>query len=197
VGRIAEVVAVDADGNTRCRLGGPNDLTADHFADSGDDCPPLAGDFVALDDGPGTGTKQATGYHDPSATTARQAAPGEKRIYSRAAPGTLAATVWLKADGTVLVKNHLAAGGGELFIGLDGVVNLGEQSAADFVALSEKVKTELQSLSDRLAVFEQAFGAWVPVPMDGGGALATAYAAASAAVGPAPGSVAAEKAKAT
>lgn len=131
VSRIAEVSAVEADGNVKCDLGGDDALIADHFADGGDDCPPLAGDFVALDDGPGTGTKQATGYHDPSDVTARQAAPGEKRIYSRAGPGVLAATLWLKADGTIVIQSELAPAGGTFEIGVDGVVTINGDAQID------------------------------------------------------------------
>ncbi len=110
MGRIAHVVAVEENGDVRCDLNEGDPLTADHFGDGGDDSPPLAGDFVALTEGSGTGNEQATGYHDP--VNASQAAPGEKRIYGRSPAGVLAATVWLKGDGTILIRSELAPTGG-------------------------------------------------------------------------------------
>jgi hypothetical protein len=81
---------------------GGSSVRAEHFADPGDDSFPLPGDAVAIEPGVGTGTEQATGYNDPK--TPRKAAGGEKRIYSRKPTGELAAELWLKGDGTVVLK---------------------------------------------------------------------------------------------
>lgn len=88
-------------------LGGGDLVTAQHFADCGDDSQPFPGDFVATNEAPGHGNEQVTGYIDPLVT--QEAGPGEKRIYSRSAPGVVAAVIWLKADGTVVVTNELGA----------------------------------------------------------------------------------------
>jgi len=72
----------------------------------------------------------------------------------------------------------------------------GAAAAADFVALATNVTTELQALSDRIAVFERVFAAWTPVPNDGGAALKTAYGADPGTPGAAPGSVASSNLKA-
>lgn len=110
---VAEILAferiADEDGrasDVKSDLGGRT-ITATHFADPGDDSRPLPTDFVALSSAPGAGVKQAVGYLDPKTEPA--AGPGEKRIYSRSGPGTVAAVVWLKNDGTVVIEN--AAGG--------------------------------------------------------------------------------------
>jgi hypothetical protein len=79
--------------------GGGATVSAQHFGPSGDDAPPLPGDFAALEDSPGAGGKQISGYHDPN--NASKAADGEKRIYARNAAGIVVAEVWLKADGSV------------------------------------------------------------------------------------------------
>lgn len=100
--------------------GGGNNLTAQHFADAGDDSQPLPDDFAALDDAPGAGAVQTVGYFDPKNTG--KAMPGEKRIYSRQTDGTQAAHVWCKNDGTVVIEAIL--GGGKVEIGTDGVIDL-------------------------------------------------------------------------
>lgn len=83
--------------------GGKDTLTAGHFAAPGDDSFPLADDVVYVGDDVGTGTGQILGYQDPK--TAPKALAGEKRIYSRSGPGVIAAEIWLKADGSIVVKS--------------------------------------------------------------------------------------------
>lgn len=83
--------------------GGSDTLTAGHFAPPGDDAQPLAGDVAYVGEDRGAGAAQIAGYQDPK--TPPLAAAGEKRIYSRSGPGTVAAEVWLKANGAVLIVN--------------------------------------------------------------------------------------------
>lgn len=122
-GRVATVLGVEDDGNVKVDVGGGDDLIADSFADGGDDSPPLAGDVAALNDGPETGTQQTTGFDDDLAGVA---APGEKRVYGRTPEGLLAAEIWLKGDGTVVVRSALAAAGGVLEIAPSGVVTVND-----------------------------------------------------------------------
>ena len=84
----------------------PNDgetLTAAHFADSGDDSPPLPGDTVALEDSTGAGAEQVSGYIDP--LNAGVALPGEKRIYARDEDGNIVAEIHIKRSGSILIEN--------------------------------------------------------------------------------------------
>lgn len=81
---------------------------AEHFANSGDDAPPLKGDFAALSDAPGKGSQRVAGYVDPK--NKGKALAGEKRIYARAPDGSVAAEIWIHGDGLVEIT-ALAAGG--------------------------------------------------------------------------------------
>jgi len=128
MGRIAEVLSVERtttpEGapvvNVVMDPGGGANVTAEHFADSGDDSPPLAGDFAALEPSAGTGTSRVTGYADTK--NASKAKDGEKRLYSRKPDGTPAAEIWAKADGTVVIQGLL--GGGKLELGTDGTFDI-------------------------------------------------------------------------
>jgi hypothetical protein len=82
--------------------GGGGLVTAQHFADAGDDSLPLPGDFVALDESAGKGAEKTSGYVDP--VTPKKAAPGGKRIYSRTAPHVVAAELHLHPDGTATLE---------------------------------------------------------------------------------------------
>lgn len=106
--RIGEVLASrrvhDEDGHgldVQCDPGGGANVTAPVFAPPGTDAAPLPGDWVALEDSPGTGAEQATGFADTKLEG--KAKPGEHRIYARRADGTLAIELWLKADGTLVI----------------------------------------------------------------------------------------------
>lgn len=87
--------------------GGGDTITAGHFSAPGDDSQPLPGDivFVAEDEGQGNG--QIVGYQD--AKTSPVAAGGERRLYARRGPGVVSCEVWLKADGTLTLKNDLGS----------------------------------------------------------------------------------------
>jgi hypothetical protein len=109
VARVAKVISYTRDTDERgnvaevkCDLGG-NTVTAEHYAPPGDDAYPLPGDFVLLVPGDGTGNWLAQGFMDPQ--LAGEAAAGERIIYSRSAPGVMAAKLHLKADGTVEISN--------------------------------------------------------------------------------------------
>lgn len=97
------VVAGAQTPEAKLTAGGDETLTAGHFSSPGDDAHPLPGDVVFVSDDEGQGNGQIVGYQDPK--TSPVAAAGEKRIYARSAPGVVAAEVWLKADGTLLLKN--------------------------------------------------------------------------------------------
>lgn len=94
-------------------------LRGQHFGAPGDDAVPLAGDYVYSGRAPRTGEWAALGYLDSVSTPT--ATPGERRIYSRSGPGEMAAEVWLRADGTIHVRN--GSGSIELQSGGDVVIN--------------------------------------------------------------------------
>jgi len=127
MGRVAKLlsfVRVDRNGakisDVKGDPGGGANVTAEHYAAPGDDSVPLAGDYFATVDGPGTGREQAVGYLDP--TNSPKAQPGDKRIYARD-PGTggVVAELWLKNTGDVVCSN--ASGSFELQPGGTIVLN--------------------------------------------------------------------------
>lgn len=121
---VAEVKAFERgdDGPTvKVDRGGGDNATVDHYEPSGSDSQPLPGDTVALGEDAEAGTEYAAGYHD---TTTKKAGPGEKRIYGRTPGGQVAAEVWCKADGTVVITNLLAPAGGAVEVGADGTITL-------------------------------------------------------------------------
>lgn len=84
--------------------GGTPNVTAEHFSAPGDDSHPLPGDYVALNDGSGTGREDALGYldtlNDPKALA------GDKRIYARDSAGVAVVDVWLKNTGEAITANE-------------------------------------------------------------------------------------------
>ncbi len=107
--------------------GGGDAVTAYHFAPPGDDSQPLPGDLAYLGDDEGAGNAQILGYQDPR--NAGVAGRGEKRSYARSAAGALACEVWLKADGTIVVKNavvtlQLAASGAASVSNSNGSIDI-------------------------------------------------------------------------
>src|SRR5688500_13212181 len=99
-------------------MGGGDALTAPHFANAGDDSPPLPGDYAVLVDASGAGAMNAVGYAD--VRNVGEAEPGEKRIYARDADGAPAVSLWLKGDGTLVITN----GSGTFEMAEDGVVTI-------------------------------------------------------------------------
>lgn len=106
--------------------GGEDTGTAFHFAPPGTDAHPLPADVVYLGDDIGAGVAQALGYQDPK--NAGVAGAGEHRIYARAADGSLVAELWLKADGSILVRSVL--GGSSAELGADGAIALANATGA-------------------------------------------------------------------
>lgn len=109
MGRVAEVLATTRRVirgipvlSTKLSRGGNLNTTADHFGPSGDDSPPLPGDYASIVEGPGSGQGQVTGYHDTR--NEGQAIPGEKRLYARDEDGGIVGTIWLKRDGTIRIE---------------------------------------------------------------------------------------------
>lgn len=100
--------------------GGNDTVSGFHFAPPGTDAAPLPGDVGYLGDDLGAGNAQAVGYQDPK--NAGVAVPGEHRIYARSAAGELVAELWLKADGSILVRSVLASSSAEL--AADGSITL-------------------------------------------------------------------------
>jgi hypothetical protein len=94
---------------------GEETLTALALGPPGDDSPPLPGDLAYLGDDAGAGAAQALGYQDPE--TPGEAEPGEKRLYSRSGPGVVAASVFLKRDGAIVIES---TGGASLTLAADG-----------------------------------------------------------------------------
>lgn len=130
------VIAGEQTPEVRFDRDGDDTGSAHHFGAPGDDAPPLAGDVVYVGDDAGRGVVEALGYQDPM--VAGTAEVGERRIYSRAAPGVVIAEVWLKRDGAIIAKTPagelaLAADGalvaktpaGELSLGVDGSARIG------------------------------------------------------------------------
>lgn len=88
--------------------GGGANITAQHFAPTGDDAHPLPDDYAATMSVPRTGSEVAIGYIDPK--NEQKAQPGDKRIYARdPEDGSTVVEVWLKNDGTALVSNAEAS----------------------------------------------------------------------------------------
>lgn len=123
-------------GVAKVNPGGGANITAQHFADSGDDSYPLPGDYAAMIDTPRTGSAASIGYVDLA--NEPKAKPGEKRIYARDSnTGQTVLEMWLQNDGkltvlnnntelTILPSGSIRGGNGNGFFELqdDGVFNV-------------------------------------------------------------------------
>lgn len=155
MGLITEILGVtrtDEDGapveDIQIDGGGGANVTARHVAPPGDDSPPLAGDKAFVVEGPQTGSEVAVGYLDG---TAKQAAPGEKRIYARDSSGNPVMVVWLRQSGG-------ANDGPSIELGID---------PSDFVALASRVLEELESIKSDLESLSTAVSSHThPVSVD-------------------------------
>ena len=112
---MAEVVSVEGVESTpegvvlSCDAGGGPLVSADHYGPSGDDSPPLPGDFASVEDArTGGGHKLVLGYHDPN--NASKAANGEVRRYARASSGAVTCEFWLKGNGDVEITSIKTGG---------------------------------------------------------------------------------------
>lgn len=111
MGRIARVLSFERVTRNGAKVtdvkvdpGGGAIITAEHFATPGDDSHPLPGDYVFIEDAPGSGRASVIGYLDPLNTPKAQ--PGDKRIYARDADtGAVVVEVWLQNDGTGTLSN--------------------------------------------------------------------------------------------
>ena len=120
-GKAAKVERFQRDGadeTVQIDTGGKATQEAEHFAPTGDDSPPLPGDYAATVPGSGKGGLQVTGYSDPDNT--RVAAAGEKRIYSRDSDGNVIGWIWIKGDGAIEGGNDNAT----VTISPDGTVTI-------------------------------------------------------------------------
>lgn len=86
--------------------GGGANVTAQHFADSGDDSQPLPGDYSVTVDTPRTGSVASVGHFDP--VNEAKSKPGEKRIYARDPnTGETVLEMWLENDGKLTILNDV------------------------------------------------------------------------------------------
>jgi len=99
--------------------GGGANITAQHFADPGDDSFPLLTDYAMNIDVSGSGNEAVAGYLDPINTP--KATAGDKRIYARDAnSGAVVVEVWLKSDSSAIISNS----NGTMTLQADGTVNI-------------------------------------------------------------------------
>lgn len=104
LGPVTEVKRTDDGIEVRVDEGGDRIGLAHHLAPPGIDAPPIAGvDYAGTAPAPGSGAEQVVGYHDPKNDSV--AADGEFRAYGRDPSGKIVNEVWLKGDGSVLIKN--------------------------------------------------------------------------------------------
>ena len=83
--------------------GGNPNITAEHFADSGDDSYPMPDDYAFISESNGTGRGAAVGYVDVK--NDQKALLGEKRIYARDQDGNMVVEQWLKNTGESTLDN--------------------------------------------------------------------------------------------
>lgn len=84
--------------------GGKDYTTGVLFRCPGDDSKPIAGvDYAITSSHPGDEGQAIVGFVDP--LNASETAEGEVRRYSRDGSGAVAAEIYLKSDGTIVIKN--------------------------------------------------------------------------------------------
>jgi phage gp45-like len=123
IARIVSVAKTTRDGVTRLiakvAASGGQVREVNHVSPAGDDSRPLHGDtVVATTTHAVTGALIVVGYNDP--VNEPVAGPGEKRIYSRDADGSIVAQFHLKNDGSIVVSND----SGELEMATNGDVTI-------------------------------------------------------------------------
>ena len=97
---------------------GGSNITGEHFADSGNDSPPLPDDTAVTVGIQRNGGQVPVGYIDTK--NAGVAVPGEARIYGRDNAGIKINEIYLKADGSILIANFFS--GSEIELKADGAV---------------------------------------------------------------------------
>lgn len=147
--------------------GGKDLTTAPHFGAPGDDSKPLPGDTAVTVETQGSGEEVVVGYLDEK--NAGIAKDGERRIYARDSDGVVVAEVYIKADGSVLVKNDK----GYHEIKADGIIEMNGSADnavafADLEVAFEKLKAECttnySAILTSIAAIVTAF-AVSPVPI--------------------------------
>ena len=99
--------------------GGGVNITAQHFADAGDDSFPLKTDYAISVGVEGSGKEVVVGYLDPINTP--KAGAGDKRIFARDADsGAVVVEVWLKSDSSAIISNS----NGSMELQAGGTVNI-------------------------------------------------------------------------
>jgi len=144
VRKVATVVSFerDSDGEwVHVDLGGGNTTRAQWITPGGDDCPPQAGDSVALIPNEGKGTYQAIGTTD---ATTKEASSGGKRLYARDENGLVVGYVWAKTDGSIQAGNANAM----IQISPAGVISL----LGDDVRLCNDAGRKVACLGDAVVV---------------------------------------------
>lgn len=112
----------------KCDFGGGETVTAEYYPPPGLFCEPLDGDTVLLEQGRGTGEWFATGFIDPSLeplTSER----GESVVYSRSAPGVVAAKILLLTDGSIVINDEVTISASGAITTTDDISTDGEVSA--------------------------------------------------------------------
>lgn len=127
----------------RADTGGKYTITGDLYQPAGDDTAPRPDDWVAMVKGV-DGRHHVVGVLDPKNTNT--AASGERRLYSRKADGSVAASVHLKKDGEVEVKNDAA----DFTVKPDGQVEM-KNSAGGFIRLLPDGSVSINGVTISLA----------------------------------------------
>lgn len=105
--------------DVKTNAGGGANITAQHFANAGDDSFPLLTDYALSVGVEGSGKEATAGYLDP--VNPPKATAGEKRIYARDAnTGLVVVEVWLKSDSSAIISNE----NGTITLQADGEVNI-------------------------------------------------------------------------
>lgn len=87
-------------------LGGGDTEASEFYTGVGDDSQPLTGDYLFTINQHGGKKSIAVAYLDPKLSPVAE--PGDKRIYSRSADGSVVASVWLKNTGEMVFENEKA-----------------------------------------------------------------------------------------
>ena len=158
--------------------GEPDGGAMDHYGPSGDDSPPLVGDWAlcVAEDGRSEELVVAA-YSDETTRTAK---PGEVRRYARnASSGEIVGEIHLKGDGEIRIAQ---ANGPNIVIAPSGEITLSNGPATVTVATDGSIKLSGSSVSldqgaalgQFLQVLHTNMTTWAPVPNDGGAALKAA-----------------------
>lgn len=131
IGRVIEflrtTVGSASVSDVKVNPGSGSNLTATHFQPAGTDAPPLAADYAFLVQLPGSSRYVVIGFLDPD--NEGTASPGENRLYAR------------DSDGNVVVTLRLAN---------DGILHLGEDTGAAWMARADLVEAELEKIKTDL-----------------------------------------------